>query len=79
WSEAFERNADAVRQMYDESFVRKWRFYLRGCAASFRYGDSCLFQIQITRGLKNDLPLTRDYLYREADEELAKEKQYAMS
>ncbi|HEX8141974.1 MAG TPA: cyclopropane-fatty-acyl-phospholipid synthase family protein [Pyrinomonadaceae bacterium] len=63
WAAAFEQNIDKIREMYSESFVRMWRFYLNMCSVSFRYGEICLWQVQFTRGLNNSLPLTRDYLY----------------
>lgn len=63
WHQAFEANVDTIRKMYSEEFVRMWRLYLVGSAAGFRYGRLDLWQIQFTKGLRNDLPLTRDYLY----------------
>ncbi len=65
WLEGFEANIEKVRGMYGESFVRMWRLYLAGSSAGFRYGDLDLWQIQFTKGLRNDLPLTREYLYQE--------------
>ena len=64
WLEAYEANLDLVRQMYGEPFTRLWRLYLAGCAASFRYGDYCVWQIQFTKGPTEAIPLTREYLYR---------------
>ncbi|MGH7331821.1 MAG: class I SAM-dependent methyltransferase [Candidatus Rokuibacteriota bacterium] len=64
WIEAYEANVDTVRAMYGEPFTRMWRLYLNSCAASFRYGDFCVWQVQFTARLDNDGPLTRDYLYR---------------
>lgn len=64
WSEGFERNVNAIRAKYGEGFVRMWRFYLRCCSASFANGNSCLWQVQYTKGLSTRIPLTRDYLYR---------------
>ncbi|MSR85049.1 class I SAM-dependent methyltransferase [Candidatus Uhrbacteria bacterium] len=63
WLEAFEKNVDKVHALYGESFVRMWRLYLAGSSAGFRYGDLDLWQIQFTKGIRNDLPMTRDYLY----------------
>jgi len=64
WIEAYEANVDTVRAMYGEPFTRMWRLYLNSCAAGFRYGDFCVWQVQFTGQLDNDFPLTRDYLYR---------------
>lgn len=63
WSERFENNVDAVRNMFDEPFVRMWRLYLRSCAASFRWSGLDIHQLLFTKGLNNDLPLTRSHLY----------------
>jgi cyclopropane-fatty-acyl-phospholipid synthase len=63
WLEAYEANLDRVRELYGEPFVRKWRLYLAGCAASFRYGDFCVWQIQLAKGSTDRLPLSRAYLY----------------
>ena len=70
WSEAFERCAPAVARMYDARFVRMWRLYLSGSAAAFRVGSMTLWQIQFTKGPSADLPMTRDYLYRERTADL---------
>ncbi|MDB5178175.1 MAG: cfa [Patescibacteria group bacterium] len=64
WLRRFERQEPAILQMYDERFCRMWRMYLASSAAGFRYGDLSLSQFTFTKGLGNDLPLTREYLYR---------------
>lgn len=63
WAENFERNIQAVREKYDERFVRIWRAYLRFCAGSFRYSGLSIHQILFSKGIRNDLPLTREYLF----------------
>lgn len=63
WHRRFQEHVDEVGAMYDERFARMWSFYLQSCAASFRWGNLCLWQVTFTRGLSNDLPLTRDHLY----------------
>ncbi|WP_281064030.1 cyclopropane-fatty-acyl-phospholipid synthase family protein [Staphylococcus sp. GDY8P120P] len=65
WVENFESNIDKVRDQFDERFIRMWRLYLNACAANFTYGVSDLHQFLITKGVNNDLPMTRDYLYQE--------------
>jgi cyclopropane-fatty-acyl-phospholipid synthase len=62
WHEQFEKNETKVRSMFDERFVRMWRFYLAGCSAVFRYGGAHLFQLLFSAGVRNDLPLTREWL-----------------
>jgi len=64
WLEAYEANLDQVRTMYGEAFTRMWRLYLAGCAAGFRYGDHCVWQIQFTKASSDTIPLTREHLYR---------------
>lgn len=63
WHDNFERNLSQVRELFDERFIRMWRIYLCGCAASFNNGVIDLHQILFTKGVNNELPMTRDYLY----------------
>ncbi|MDA8234124.1 MAG: hypothetical protein M0Z31_04820 [Clostridia bacterium] len=39
-----------------------WRLYLRSCAESFRMTGLDLHQILFSKGLNNNLPLTRQHL-----------------
>lgn len=64
WWKNFEKNKDKVIDMFDERFYRMWRFYLVACEANFRYGSLGLSQFVFTKGINNDLPLTREHLYR---------------
>jgi cyclopropane-fatty-acyl-phospholipid synthase len=64
WARRFEANAEQIENMFDQRFVRMWRMFLYGSAASFRWGDLRLYQILFTNGLSNSLPWTREYLYR---------------
>lgn len=66
WYRRFEENLDKVRALggYDEAFIRMWRLYLRGSMTSFRYGTFDLSHFVFTKGLVNDLPLTREYMYK---------------
>ena len=66
WSERFERVADRVQCMYDESFVRMWRLYLNSSSVAFKVGELNLWQVTFTNGLSDRTPLTRHYMYREA-------------
>ena len=63
WSEGFEKQVDKVQEMYGDRFVRMWRLYLRSCAASFRVSGLNIHQVLFSKGLNNDLPLTRRHLY----------------
>ncbi len=64
WSKRFEANKDKIIEMFDEKFYRMWRFWLAGSSASFRYGPTDLSQFVFTKGINNDLPLTREHLYK---------------
>lgn len=66
WLDRYEQATDAVRQMFDETFVRSWRLYLAGSIAAFRTGSLQLFQITFARAGVNELPWTRRYLYSES-------------
>lgn len=63
WNENFQKNLDKIREKFDEEFVRMWQLYLCSCAASFNNGVIDLHQIVFTKGVNNNLPMTRDYLY----------------
>ena len=63
WADNFEKNLENVRHIFDESFVRMWRLFLHASSAGFKYGSSRLYQILLSKGLNNDLPLTRNHIY----------------
>lgn len=63
WSDNFEDNLDKIREMKDERFIRMWELYLNACSASFHYGVIDIHQFLFTKGLNNDLSMTRKYLY----------------
>ena len=61
WRERFMAKRPEVVAMYDERFAKMWEIYLSACEGAFRYGSSCVFQIQL--GRKRDaVPLSRDYI-----------------
>ena len=62
WRDRFEASREKVRDLYDDRFVRMWRFYLSACEQTFRYGHQAVFQFQLSRKI-DTVPLTRDYLY----------------
>ena len=45
WAANFDRGWEALRSRYDETFRRRWRFYLLSCAALFRARRIQLYQI----------------------------------
>lgn len=63
WLTRFDANSEQVRKMYDERFIRMWRYYLISSMLTFEVGLLGVFHLQL--GLQRDaVPLTRDYLYR---------------
>jgi len=65
WYDRFMANEDKARALYDERFVRMWRWYLLACESTFLRGGRCLvYQLQLGKHVEA-LPITRDYLYRE--------------
>lgn len=63
WAEGYEKNYERVRQEQGERFARMWRLYLRSCAESFRTTGLDVHQILVSKGLNNNLPLNRQYMY----------------
>jgi cyclopropane-fatty-acyl-phospholipid synthase len=65
WLQRYEENVDAVRGMFDETFVRAWRLYLIGSIAAFTTGKLQLFQVLYSRSGAKDVPWTRAHVYRD--------------
>lgn len=63
WAENFENKLEEVKKIKDDVFIRMWRLYLNACSASFHYGVMDIHQFLFTKGLSNDIPMTRSYLY----------------
>lgn len=63
WSQNFEKALPLIRKMKNESFIRMWRLYLNACAASFHCGNIDLHQFLFTKGVNNDWPMTREFMY----------------
>lgn len=64
WYENYNKNIEEISKMFDERFVRMWKLYLAGCAASFNNGVIDLHQILFAKGNNNSLEMTREYLYK---------------
>lgn len=59
WREAFDRNLAAVRQLgFDETFLRKWSYYLNYCSAAMTMRHTSAVQAIYTR--PNNLTLNGD-------------------
>lgn len=61
WEKNYREHMDEVRKMFDEEFVRMWDMYLAVCAATFHNGVIDLHQVLMTKGVNNELPMTRWY------------------
>lgn len=64
WLDRYESNYETARERVGESFARAWRLYLIISLTSFEYGGNRLFQTLFSKGLNNDIPITRDHWYR---------------
>ncbi|OIP87888.1 MAG: SAM-dependent methyltransferase [Rhodobacterales bacterium CG2_30_65_12] len=63
WYDRFMANEARARVLFDERFVRMWRWYLKSMEASFSVGSLLVYQVQLGKHL-DAAPITRDYLYR---------------
>ena len=61
WSQNFNEHRDEINDMMGSEFTRMWDLYLNACAATFHNGIIDLDQILISKGINNDLPMTRWY------------------
>lgn len=62
WYDRFMLHVDEARALYDERFVRMWRYYLLSMEASFSVGTMLVYQLQLGKTL-DAARITRDYLY----------------
>jgi cyclopropane-fatty-acyl-phospholipid synthase len=60
WQRRYEDHRETVTKMFDDRFYRMWHLWLASSAAAFRYGAYNLSQFVLTKGVNNDVPLTRD-------------------
>jgi cyclopropane-fatty-acyl-phospholipid synthase len=63
WAANFEKALPEIRKARNEAFIRMWRLYLNSCAASFNSGNIDIHQLVFTKGVNDDIPWCRDYLY----------------
>jgi len=61
WNKSFQEHRSEVVSMFDERFARMWELYLCACAAVFQNGIVDLHQILFSKGINNELPMTRWY------------------
>ncbi len=63
WWRRYEKHKKKVITMYDEEFYRMWRFWLASSSGSFNFGSLSLSQWVLSKGINNNLPLTREHIY----------------
>lgn len=63
WARNFENALPEIQKSKDETFIRMWRLYLNSCAASFNCGNISIHQILFSKGMNEELPWTREYIY----------------
>ncbi len=61
WEKNFKDHIEEAHTMFDERFLRMWDMYLSACAATFHNGIIDIHQILMTKGINNNLPMTRWY------------------
>lgn len=69
WSDRLEANLERARALTDERRIRIWRTYLAGCAHAFESNWVTIQQVLAVKSANpavSPLPLTRDWIYREA-------------
>ena len=62
WRARFEANLDEIRALYDEEFIRMWRYYLVAAEVGKRELGLGVFHFQLSKQA-DAVPMTRDYLY----------------
>lgn len=65
WLARYDAAVDRVAEMFDAAFARAWHLYLSGSIAAFTSGELQLFQVVFARHDNNEIPWSREFLYRE--------------
>ena len=66
WRLRFRANIDAIRNDYDDQFIRMWEFYLVGCEYFFRVQEGMVFQFQLAHD-HTAVPLARNYITKQQE------------
>ncbi len=59
WRANFNDHREEIEKKMGTEFTRMWDLYLAACAATFHNGIIDLHQILMSKGVNNDLPMTR--------------------
>jgi len=70
WRQRFDANTSQIGGMYDERFIRMFRYYLTVCILAFEHQMQGVYHLQLAHK-RDAVPLTRDYLYADAAPALA--------
>jgi cyclopropane-fatty-acyl-phospholipid synthase len=62
WYKNTMQHKEEIIEMFDERFLRMWKYYLLISKYSFLNMGNVVFQIQMSKNI-NNLPLTRNYIY----------------
>ncbi len=65
WRNHLLKNKEAIQKTmgFTDEFMRAWEFYLAIGAAGFASGTSSLIQMVVSKGINDEYPWTRDFLY----------------
>ena len=59
WRANFNSHREEIEKKMGTEFTRMWDLYLASCAATFHNGIIDLHQILMSKGVNNELPMTR--------------------
>ena len=76
-SSLVSESEDEVSTMMDAEFVRAWRLYLAGSIAAFRVGELQLYQVVFAHNRNNEIPWSREHLYRSKPSRVTAETEIA--
>ena len=62
WRDRFNAAETQLRDKYDETFIRMFRYYLTACIIGFEDQHQAVYQFQLAK-TRDAVPITRDYLY----------------
>ncbi|WP_299153516.1 cyclopropane-fatty-acyl-phospholipid synthase family protein [uncultured Tateyamaria sp.] len=62
WRNRFDENIHEISSMYDDRFVRMFRYYLTVCILAFEHQMQAVYHLQLAHK-RTAVPLTRDYIY----------------
>ncbi len=64
WFKRYTKHQQKIIEMYGDEFYRMWEFWLIASQSAFRDGNLHLSQVIFTKGTNNNLPWTREFIYK---------------